>query len=471
MVSDWQEGMNKLDVRNAGAHRLSGWQAIAGYFQRNPSTVRRWATEHGLPIHRPSGTAARKGAAVFAYPEELDDWLRRSNLNSDGSGPAIEAQQAVEPPTPAMPALPKGQTFWKLVGIGGVLFGIVVAGLLLWGPLQGQSRQTAGHPIAQLHPSNEANRELFSDAVYLVETRTPESLSLAMSLLEQLTRNDPQYGAGWSELATVYNLLVEYGQIDAETGYGKSHAMAERALALNPSLAGARAVLADIDFFWFRSIPEGLAHFEQAVSIDPTDAQTLHWYASALALSGEPSRALIEIRKAKYANPSSRTIRVSEGIILLSAGQVDAAGRVLEALIRNEPEYRNPYRFLAFVELARTDYGGYLDAWSRRFELTNDQAGTRVILAGREGLKTGGPDGMMAAMVAAAASAEVQAALEPYFLTHLYALSGDVEKTISALEQIETRHAFYYSIDPAFSGIHQHPEFQDALHRMKLPAI
>lgn len=468
-VSEWQDDMRNLEGRQAGVHRLSGWQAIATYFQRNPSTVRRWAAEHGLPIHRPAGAGARKGAAVFAYPDELDDWLRRFTLQGGGQQPVSEARSSSA--AGAAPISPRGRLPWKWTGLAAAAFGIALAGPLFWSLSEGQWRPAADGSATRLHGSTEANRELFSNASYLVEKRTPESLSQAVTLLEQLTRNDPGDSLAWSELATAFNLMVEYGQTDAETGYGKSRAAAERALALNPALARAQTVLADMDFFWLRATGTGLARFEQALALDPSDAQTLHWYATALAFSGEPSRALIEIRKAKYADPGSRAIRVSEAIILLSAGQGAAAGAVLEGLIRHEPAYRNPYRFLAFVKLGSGDYGGYLDAWSRRFELTEDQAGARVIAAGRDGLRGGGAEAMIAGMGAAMAAEATQGALEPYFLAHLRALSADMGGAIAALEKIETRHAFYYSIDPAFAVLRQQAAFQEALRSMKMPAI
>lgn len=450
--------MTSLESKRTGYHRLSGWQAIADYFQRSPSTVRRWAAEHDLPIYRPSGTVGKRGAAVFAYSDELDDWLRGAISKAEVSGSVSSTPRRVP-------------QVWRWGGVAGAVLGLALAGLLLWNSDIGQSRQTATPSQTQIYAPIEVNRGLYSDALYLVEKRTPASLSQAMDLLDQLTRNDPDDGAAWSLLATAFNLMVEYGLVDPETGYGRSHAAAERALVLDPSLARAQTVLADIDFFWFRATGEGLARFEQALALDPSDAQTLHWYASALAFSGEPGRALIEIRKAKYADPGSRAIRVSEAIILLSAGQVEAAGAVLEELIRHEPAYRNPYRFLAFVQLAREDYGGYLDAWNERFALTDDPAGAQIVAAGRAGLATGDRDGMIAAMVAAKASSGDQQALEPYFLAHLNALSGDIQETVTALERVETRQAYYYSIDPAFFPLRQQAAFREAVQAMKMPAI
>lgn len=82
------------DVR-PGA-RLDSWKAIAGYLQRDIATVRRWEKSLGLPVRR-VGRAGR-GHSVFAYQDEIDQWLNASpaGLESAGTIPA-DADSRPEP--------------------------------------------------------------------------------------------------------------------------------------------------------------------------------------------------------------------------------------------------------------------------------------------------------------------------------------------------------------------------------------
>jgi hypothetical protein len=51
--------------------RIWGWKGIAQYFGLSGDrTVRRWAKEHQLPIHRGPGNPGR----VFAVTDELLKW-------------------------------------------------------------------------------------------------------------------------------------------------------------------------------------------------------------------------------------------------------------------------------------------------------------------------------------------------------------------------------------------------------------
>ncbi len=57
--------------------RLDSWKEIAGFFDRDERTVKRWEKERQLPVHRlPGGSRAR----VFAFTEELERWMHSLEL-------------------------------------------------------------------------------------------------------------------------------------------------------------------------------------------------------------------------------------------------------------------------------------------------------------------------------------------------------------------------------------------------------
>src|SRR5580700_4476790 len=62
--------------------RLDSWKEIAAFLGRAERTVKRWETERGLPVHRVPGGGR---SAVFAYTNELADWLkgRSEELDSE----------------------------------------------------------------------------------------------------------------------------------------------------------------------------------------------------------------------------------------------------------------------------------------------------------------------------------------------------------------------------------------------------
>ncbi len=59
---------------------LDSWKEIAGYLGRSVKTCRRWEHELGLPIHRLEESPK---ARVFAYPDELDQWVKTTQKSED----------------------------------------------------------------------------------------------------------------------------------------------------------------------------------------------------------------------------------------------------------------------------------------------------------------------------------------------------------------------------------------------------
>src|SRR5215471_18402571 len=89
--------LGKLRCKNlmpgSPTQRLDSWKAVAAFLGRDVSTVRRWEKETGLPIHRVPGN---KRHAVYAYTEELDQWLRQA----DPAAPAAPAAVDLAPSRP-----------------------------------------------------------------------------------------------------------------------------------------------------------------------------------------------------------------------------------------------------------------------------------------------------------------------------------------------------------------------------------
>lgn len=64
--------------------RLGSWKAIAGYLQRDITTVQRWERVEGMPVHR--HVHAKRGS-VYAFRSELDAWQKNRRLRMDSEPP------------------------------------------------------------------------------------------------------------------------------------------------------------------------------------------------------------------------------------------------------------------------------------------------------------------------------------------------------------------------------------------------
>jgi len=93
---------------------FSSWKEISAYLGCDERTCLRWEKKHGLPVHR-AGSKLSK-SLVFAYREELDDWLRRRE--GTPSQPPVRRRLS--------PAFLARAHFWVLVVLGVAVFSILV---------------------------------------------------------------------------------------------------------------------------------------------------------------------------------------------------------------------------------------------------------------------------------------------------------------------------------------------------------
>ncbi len=78
--------------------RLDSWKEIAEYLGRDVRTAMRWAKSQGLPVRRVAGG---RGRSVFAFEDEVDEWMSGQSAAESTlppTQPATEATVSAAPP-------------------------------------------------------------------------------------------------------------------------------------------------------------------------------------------------------------------------------------------------------------------------------------------------------------------------------------------------------------------------------------
>jgi tetratricopeptide (TPR) repeat protein len=461
-----------LQTERSGAGApLNGWRSISAYLACDQSTAKRWAATRNLPVYRPAGSQARKGVPVYAFADELDLWLKGHAAEPHAAEPEPVEASAPLPHEPVAPQSPPKRRLLSRMRLGyaALLMVLVLAvggGVLVvvW-----RSEGVASTPDPYAGVPAQA-RQLYLDAYYLWQQRTPDTLTEAQGLLTQALALAPRFARAEADLASVYNLMVEYDVMQPAVGYDLSRKAAEKAIEYDPTIAQPYSVLGDIVFFWDRNYAAGLDHLRRAVDLDGRDVLAQHWYASALGGAGRFEEAEKHIAVARELEPLSRSIIVSEAMIRLGLGQASRAREMLAKLVEAEPDYRSPYRFLAFAELALGDDRAYLAALHRRFSLVGDLAANDIVTAGERALQAEGHDGMVRALLASTGE-NADLVKDPSVVAHFLALGGDWKGAVQWLVRTPSRRFSYYGIDPAYDAAKQNPAFREAILEAGIPAI
>lgn len=423
---------------------LKGWKSIAIYFGRDQSTVIRWAAQRGLPVRRLPGTGR---SSVYAIPDELAAWLA-SEGSTDAAAiptmpppadpPAVATPAFLDEPSlattgrPAIDAIPLARSkrchVCYLAAAFGASVAIIAAAIVFRAPV---------HHVVRPAFTDPALERDYLTATYDLDLRTPSSLKRAVDEFGSIIGRDPTAAPAYAALGETYLLLREYTTFPAATAYPDAKAAAKAALAIDPNLLAAHRVLAFVAFWNDLDIPTARIEFARARTIDPKNAQTWHWYATALSANGEQAAALDAIGEARRLEPQSTPIAADYGLIAYLAGHHAEGLAALHAIAAGAPTHMSIHRYLADLALARGDGATYLDEASVACRLKDDGVEGEALAAERVAFATGGEAGLLAAMSARLAKTPVGTQFDR---ARIAALQGRDDTAVAELHAAAAAH-------------------------------
>jgi tetratricopeptide (TPR) repeat protein len=452
--------------------RLDSWKEIAAFLGRAERTVKRWEAERGMPVHRVPGS---ERGAVFAYDEELHEWLR-------GSQPAVESDDSSDQNSSQAPGIPSlispaptptdesvRTSGWGAYGWGRlaawaiplVLLGTVLALTF------GHRGVTFEKAAAGAHEPNPEARDLYLQGRYYWNRRTPADLNQAVDSFTQAIVKDPTYAPAYIGLADCYNLLREFGAMPAKEAFPRALAAAQRAVALDPSSAEAHTSLAFATFYWSWDGISAERDFKRAIELDPNFARAHHWYATSLAALARFPEALDQLEQARSLDPSSTALLADKGWILYLSGKTDEAVALLKRVAANEPSFSATHGYLSGIAYDQGDYPTFFSERKLYANLRNDEAAMAVAQAAESGFTTGGEQRMREAMLEAEKLYFQRDAVSAFDVAKTCALLGRKEEALhyfqDAFNHRDVELLAYRSdvtFNRTFAGLRGDPKFQ-----------
>jgi DNA-binding winged helix-turn-helix (wHTH) protein/TolB-like protein/Tfp pilus assembly protein PilF len=211
---------------------------------------------------------------------------------------------------------------------------------------------------------------------YFFELFTREGNEKALEYFERALELEPAFALAHAGLALNYGVMLERGFVSAAQGAARHRQAAERALALDDSLAEAHAAIATVHmeaFDW----AEAERSYRRAIELNPSYLHAWGFYAHLLAILDRDEEALVLLERAMEIDPVSDY--ASKGLAngLMRLGRYDEAVVQVQRALELRPDFQPALNVLAETYLRM----GRLDDARRGFVAAKNRAGAAYVEA------------------------------------------------------------------------------------------
>ncbi len=188
---------------------------------------------------------------------------------------------------------------------------------------------------------------------YLLYRRTREALRGALEQFHQAIAQDSAYGPAYGGLASAYTvwIIYGYGGIDLYEAAGRALAMADRAIALDTTVAEAYDARGfTLTFAWAPPAPLAV-DFQRALALEPNSANAHQWYSVLLARQGRSEDALTEAQRAVALDPLAPGVRIAVARAAIAARRYELVEEAAGQALTLEPGLVRAQWYLAIADL------------------------------------------------------------------------------------------------------------------------
>jgi len=334
------------------------------------------------------------------------------------------------------------------------------------------TREVSQRLKLDLTPEEQAVREayqLYLRGRYHWNRRTVADLKRGVDSFEQAIQRAPNYAPAYAGLADSYNMLGTYGAISSAEAGSKAKEAAERALALDNTLAEAHSSLAFVkhryEWDWIGAEEE----FKRAITLDSNYATAHQWYSSYLMAVGRPAEAIEEARRCQELAPLSLIIGSHLAWMLYNAGQYEEAIEQCQKILAIDPNFFAARRYLglSYEQVGKTREA--IEELTKARELSGNAS---VVLAALiHAHAVSGNKTEARRLLDEALANQSQRKISAYDQAIIQAGLGDKQQAFALLEKaFEERSEYfpYLVVEPRLKPLRSDPRFSALVGRLNL---
>ena len=210
----------------------------------------------------------------------------------------------------------------------------------------------AARPLVSAATTSPEAHNLVLRANALARRSDEASLNDAVRLYREALALDPRYAVAWSGMVDAYTWLADAYRAPREV-VPLAREAAQRAIAIDESLAAGHLGLGLVDLWWERSFPAARKELERALALDPGVAFTHAHYGVLLrAVDGDLARSRAELQKAAALDPLNPYIPWLEAPMAIGQRDYAYALRLAARVRKIDPDFLYFIDSTAMVHMA-----------------------------------------------------------------------------------------------------------------------
>jgi TolB-like protein/DNA-binding winged helix-turn-helix (wHTH) protein len=320
-------------------------------------------------------------------------------------------------------------------------------------------------PVASnLRSTNPEAYQAYLQAKYFSEQgQNKENLEKVLAYTDTAIKLDEKYAPAWALRASVQNIMAAVALTDTTEGFRKARDEAERAIALDPTLASGYLALAQTHIYYDWDWDAADTCLTKAAALEPGSVDVFLIRSRLSVILGNLDEAIRLSEQVTALDPLRSNSYLTLGQTLYTAGRYDEASAAMQKALDLNPQAAFAYDFLGKIYLAEGKPQQALAETEKEpvdWEKLADRAFVYHALNREQDSN--------AALADLIAKHGTDSA---YQIAQVYAFRGDFDKSFEWLERAYVQRdpgLPAIKIDPDLKSIRQDPRYTELLKRMRL---